>query len=100
MITSAVRSRSSTRFSLPYDSGVKSACRVNTVSPGPILTPIYDRFGLPAEAIETRRGKLAAEVPLKRLGAPEEVAGVVAFLVSDDASFITGADIIVDGGIG
>jgi NAD(P)-dependent dehydrogenase (short-subunit alcohol dehydrogenase family) len=74
--------------------------RVNTVSPGPILTPIYDRFGLPAEAIETRRGKLAAEVPLKRLGEPEEVAGVVAFLASDDASFITGADIIVDGGIG
>jgi NAD(P)-dependent dehydrogenase (short-subunit alcohol dehydrogenase family) len=74
--------------------------RVNTVSPGPILTPIYEHFGLPAEIIETRRGQLAAEIPLKRLGTPEEIAGVVAFLASDDASYITGTEIRVDGGIG
>lgn len=74
--------------------------RVNTVSPGPILTPIYEHIGLAAEIIETRRGQLAAEVPLKRLGTPEEIAGVVAFLASDDASYITGAEIRVDGGIG
>lgn len=74
--------------------------RVNTVSPGPVLTPIYEHLGLPAEMIDARRGQLAAEVPLKRLGAPEEIAGVVAFLASDDASYITGTEIRVDGGIG
>jgi NAD(P)-dependent dehydrogenase (short-subunit alcohol dehydrogenase family) len=74
--------------------------RVNTVSPGPVLTPIYEHLGLPAEMIDTRRAQLAAEVPLNRLGAPEEIAGVVAFLASDDASYITGTEIRVDGGIG
>ena len=42
----------------------------------------------------------AAQVPMKRLGQPEEVAGVVAFLASSDASFITGVEINVDGGMG
>jgi NAD(P)-dependent dehydrogenase (short-subunit alcohol dehydrogenase family) len=74
--------------------------RVNTVSPGPVLTPIYEHLGLPAEMIDTRRAQLAAEIPLNRLGAPEEIAGVVAFLASDDASYITGTEIRVDGGIG
>jgi NAD(P)-dependent dehydrogenase (short-subunit alcohol dehydrogenase family) len=74
--------------------------RVNAVSPGPIVTPIYDHFGLPADMIEARRGQIAAEVPLKRLGAPEEIAAVVAFLASDEASFITGTEVRADGGIG
>jgi NAD(P)-dependent dehydrogenase (short-subunit alcohol dehydrogenase family) len=74
--------------------------RVNTVSPGPILTPIYDHLGLAAEMIDMRRAHLAAEVPLKRIGTPEEIAAVVAFLASDDASYVTGTEIRVDGGIG
>jgi NAD(P)-dependent dehydrogenase (short-subunit alcohol dehydrogenase family) len=74
--------------------------RVNAVSPGPITTPIYEHAGVPATVIDERRTQLAAAVPLQRLGTPEEIAGVVAFLASDDASFITGAELHVDGGIG
>ncbi|HLZ56465.1 MAG TPA: glucose 1-dehydrogenase [Ktedonosporobacter sp.] len=73
--------------------------RVNVVSPGPILTPIYQQDGLPKEKIKERLDQMSAAVPLSRLGKPEEVASVVAFLASSDASFITGEEIRVDGGL-
>ncbi len=65
--------------------------RVNALSPGPIRTPLTD-----AHPEET--APIAARVPMKRMGKPEEIAKTVAFLLSDDASFITGAEIVVDGG--
>jgi 3-oxoacyl-[acyl-carrier protein] reductase len=67
---------------------------VNTVVPGWIRTDITD--ALP----ESKRRKAAASIPLGRLGEPVEIARVVAFLLSDQASYITGATIRVDGGVG
>ncbi len=74
--------------------------RVNAVAPGPIVTPILGRSGLPKEAIDEFTKGVTADVPMKRFGQPEEVASVVAFLASQDASYITGVEINVDGGLG
>ena len=74
--------------------------RVNTVAPGPIVTPIFERTGLPKEAVDEFAKGIVDQVPMKRFGQPEEVAGVVAFLASRDASYITGVEINVDGGLG
>jgi NAD(P)-dependent dehydrogenase (short-subunit alcohol dehydrogenase family) len=74
--------------------------RVNTVAPGPIKTPIFGRTGLPQEAVEEFAKGVIERVPMKRFGHPEEVAATVAFLASQDASYITGVEINVDGGYG
>ena len=74
--------------------------RVNAVAPGPIVTPIFGRTGLPQEAIDEFAKEIISKVPMKRFGQPEEVAGTVAFLASQDASYITGVEINVDGGLG
>jgi NAD(P)-dependent dehydrogenase (short-subunit alcohol dehydrogenase family) len=74
--------------------------RVNTVAPGPIATPIFGKTGLPQEAIDEFSRQIISEVPMKRFGQPEEVAAAVAFLASQDASYITGVEINVDGGLG
>jgi NAD(P)-dependent dehydrogenase (short-subunit alcohol dehydrogenase family) len=74
--------------------------RVNTVAPGPIVTPIFEKTGLPKESVDEFAKQILERNPMKRFGQPEEVASVVAFLASQDASYITGAEINVDGGAG
>jgi NAD(P)-dependent dehydrogenase (short-subunit alcohol dehydrogenase family) len=74
--------------------------RVNTVSPGPIETPIFGKMGLPPEVAEGVGQAMQAMVPLKRFGTAAEVASAVLFLASDDGAFVTGVDLLVDGGIG
>jgi len=74
--------------------------RVNAVAPGPIETPIFERTGLSKEGRDDFAKNAIAAVPLKRFGKPEEVATTVAFLASKDASYITGVELDVDGGMG
>lgn len=74
--------------------------RVNAVAPGPIATPIFGRTGLSRAAIDEFAKDIEVRVPMKRFGQPEEVAGAVAFLASQDASYITGVELNVDGGLG
>lgn len=79
---------------------VERGIRINSVAPGPIETPIFDRVGLSKQEIDQFAQKILSVVPLKRFGKPEEVAGAVAFLASSDASYITGVELHVDGGMG
>ena len=72
--------------------------RVNVVSPGPVRTPGLGEL-VPNEHRQGLFDALAAQVPLGRLGEPEEIGKVVAFLGSDAASFINGAELFVDGGM-
>jgi NAD(P)-dependent dehydrogenase (short-subunit alcohol dehydrogenase family) len=73
--------------------------RVNAVSPGPIETPIFGKIGLGPEQIEEFGRQVRSQVPLGRMGRPEEIASVAAFLASDESSFLTGTEITADGGL-
>jgi len=75
--------------------------RVNAVSPGPIETPVgFARTGLPKDVLDQFVKDVVSQVPMKRIGQPSEIAGAVAFLASSDSSYMTGAEIPVDGGFG
>ncbi len=73
--------------------------RVNAVSPGPIDTPGLSDLAASTGAGEQRLKMIASGVPLGRLGRPDEIAKAVVFLASDDASYVTGTELFVDGGL-
>src|SRR5437868_13891894 len=70
--------------------------RVNIVGPGPTETGVFNRF---AETKENKEHFLNAHVPTKRMGLPEEIANAIEIIASDNASYIVGASLAVDGGM-
>lgn len=74
--------------------------RANVVSPGPIDTPLNGKLGLDKEASDARAKAVVALVPAGRFGQAVEVANAVVFLASDEARFIVGSELIMDGGLG
>ncbi|HET57327.1 MAG TPA: glucose 1-dehydrogenase [Deltaproteobacteria bacterium] len=74
--------------------------RANAVAPGPISTKMLDShwFHLPEEQAKAEKAELAKNVPLKRVGDPDEIAGAIIYLASEASSFTTGETILVDGG--
>jgi len=72
--------------------------RVNAISPGPIDTPGLSELLASSETGEERKKMISTTVPLGRFGRPEEIAKAVVFLASDDASYVTGIELFVDGG--
>jgi len=72
--------------------------RVNAVNPGPVNTAIFGKLGLPDEAIKEFATAMMNRVPLKRFGEPEDIANLVAFLASDESTYITGGEYNIDGG--
>lgn len=78
---------------------ISRGIRINAISPGPIATPMFERFGLPADMVQAIKGEIEHKSPIKRFGTPEEIAKVALFLASDDASYLVGEEIVVDGGM-
>jgi NAD(P)-dependent dehydrogenase (short-subunit alcohol dehydrogenase family) len=72
---------------------------VTGLSPGPIETNFAERTGMDADAQAGFREKIAAKVPLGRMGTADEAAAVAAFLLAGEASFVTGSEYVVDGGV-
>jgi NAD(P)-dependent dehydrogenase (short-subunit alcohol dehydrogenase family) len=87
-------------FARTWTTDLKSRrIRVNAISPGPIDTPGLSELFASSEVGQQRKEVMSTAVPLGRLGTPDEIAKAVVFLASDDASYITGVELFVDGGI-
>ncbi len=91
----ALRSLARTLSAELVDRGI----RVNAVAPGPVDTPIFDRMGFDAAETKAVKEGFKEQIPLGRMGRPEEIARVVEFLAGDASSFIVGEEIAVDGGM-
>lgn len=73
--------------------------RVNAVSPGFIDTPLHEKVGGTPKEVQERKTQFARQVPIGRIGEPEEIAEAVLFLASDASSYVVGTELLVDGGM-
>jgi NAD(P)-dependent dehydrogenase (short-subunit alcohol dehydrogenase family) len=73
--------------------------RVNAVSPGPVSTPFHGKLGLSGQQLDVAASAIEDQVPLHRFGEAAEIAKAALFLASDHSSFMTGSEVVVDGGI-
>ncbi|KMO32015.1 short-chain dehydrogenase [Methylobacterium variabile] len=73
--------------------------RINAVSPGPISTPFASKMGLSEQELKAFAEGVEGQVPLQRFGEAAEVARAALFLASDDSSYVTGTEVVVDGGL-
>lgn len=74
--------------------------RLNAVSPGPVSTPLYGKLGFSETDLKTVAESIKGLVPAGRFGTPTEVAKTVVFLASDEAAYMIGSEIMIDGGMG
>ena len=77
----------------------KSSVRVNCIAPGWIDTPFNDPYWQRVGAGPSARSALESRIPVGRQGVPEEIAAIIAFLLSAESSYLTGQTIVVDGGL-
>jgi NAD(P)-dependent dehydrogenase (short-subunit alcohol dehydrogenase family) len=73
--------------------------RVNAVCPGPTATPIFGKLGLSEKAIGQMASDIQNKIPVKRFGNPADIAKLVSFISSEEASFINGSEYVIDGGL-
>jgi NAD(P)-dependent dehydrogenase (short-subunit alcohol dehydrogenase family) len=73
--------------------------RVNAVSPGPIATPLYGKLGGSEADSKAMAAAIQAQIPVGRFGDPSEVAKTIVFLASDEATYIVGSELVIDGGM-
>jgi NAD(P)-dependent dehydrogenase (short-subunit alcohol dehydrogenase family) len=73
--------------------------RVNAVSPGPIVTPLYDKLGLSPDDRKATSESLIGRIPVHRFGEPAEVASAIMFFASDESQFTIGSELVIDGGM-
>jgi NAD(P)-dependent dehydrogenase (short-subunit alcohol dehydrogenase family) len=73
--------------------------RVNAISPGVVPTPGYNLTGVSDEQVQVFIDSQAKNIPLGRVGTPDEIAKAIVFLACDDSSFVNGIELFVDGGM-
>lgn len=91
--------RNHTKSVALYCAGQGMAVRCNSIHPGAIMTPIWAPMLGAEDGRDERAAALVSDTPLRRFGAPEEVAALAVLLASDEATYITGAELTIDGGI-
>jgi len=78
---------------------IARSIRANVVSPGPVTTPLYSKFGLPEDQLKSVAASIKAQVPVGRFAESSEIAKAIVFYASDETRFAVGSELMVDGGM-